>query len=532
MRLRSVAVLGGGPGGLYAARLLKLRRPETHVEVHEQGRRDLTFGFGVGLATKTQRNLQAADPATLADIVEASWTHDMSMSVAGHRVRLGLDNLLAIGRSTLLGVLQRHAVEAGVELHFGSRRSAEELDADLVIAADGVSSATREQHAAELGATVDQDHDHYLWCGTEFALPTAVFSPISTPAGTFVAHAYPYAADRSTFLVETDAATWQRAGFEETTAATPLDASDEQSLAYLSEAFAEELQGHRLIGNRTRWTQFRTVRCRRWHTGRTVLLGDAAHTAHYSIGSGTKLAMEDAIALDRALDEADTLESALASYEMRRRPDVDHLQQTALRSMRWWHTFPDRLDLPVEQLFISYMSRAGKVTLDRFAQTAPDVVRAGLAAYAGTEPEAGVDPIEWTLAQPWIRAPWSAPTRHLSDVPDLVLVDRVGDPAQGGSGPRLLRLTAGSPDQPAPHWEALLVDTRKALEADCAGVLLGTSDDLDSVLTLLESAERIRLETGAIVAVRAAPRWREHVTAGLASGRVDLVDLTPDGEVA
>ena len=209
--------------------------------------------------------------------------------------------------------------------------------------------------------------------------------PERTEHGVFVTHAYPYAADRSTFLVETDEATWRSAGFDSTTAALEPDASDDVALDYLSDVFARHLGGHRLIGNRTRWLQFRTVRCARWHDGRTVLLGDAAHTAHYSVGSGTKLAMEDAIALVTALGEADDLETALTAYTAARRPSVARIQDIAERSRRWWDSFPERLDLPVEQLLVAYMSRAGNVPLDRFAASSPDVVCSGVGAVVMSE---------------------------------------------------------------------------------------------------------------------------------------------------
>jgi len=304
--LHRVAVLGGGPGGLYAARLLKLARPGTEVVVHEQGVPDETFGFGVGLAARTQRRLEEADPETLRDILACSYSHDMRMRVGGREAGMSVSSLVAVGRADLLGVLQRHAEDAGVKLEFGVRRAADELDADLVIAADGVGSATRSASEQAFGAEVEPGTGWYLWAGTDVALDHALFAPERTEHGVFVTHAYPYAPDRSTFLVETDEATWRSAGFERTTAATPFDASDDAALEYLSDVFAPHLGGHRLIGNRTRWLQFRTVRCARWHDGRTVLLGDAAHTAHYSVGSGTKLAMEDAIALVSALDTADT----------------------------------------------------------------------------------------------------------------------------------------------------------------------------------------------------------------------------------
>src|SRR5690349_21625727 len=217
MQPRRVAVLGGGPGGLYAARLLKLAHPSCEVVVHEQGEPDTTFGFGVGLAAGTQRKLEAADPDTLRDLVAAGLRHDMTMQVGRQVTRVHNDRLIGIARTELLAVLQRHAGKAGVVLEFGARRTAAELDADVVVAADGVSSATREN--GPFGGRIEVGKGLYLWCGTGFALDDAVFAPVETEHGVFVTHAYPYSGGpcsggRSTFLVETDEETWRRAGFD------------------------------------------------------------------------------------------------------------------------------------------------------------------------------------------------------------------------------------------------------------------------------------------------------------------------------
>ncbi|HWN28166.1 MAG TPA: FAD-dependent monooxygenase, partial [Actinomycetospora sp.] len=184
MHLDRVAVLGGGPGGLYAARLLKLARPGCEVVVHEQGVPDETFGFGVGLAARTQRRLAEADPASLDDILAHAWSHDMRMRVGGREAGMDVSSLVAVGRAELLAVLQRHAEDAGVKLEFGARRTAAELDADLVIAADGVGSATRS--AGDFGAEVETGSGWYLWAGTDVALPHALFAPERTEHGVFV----------------------------------------------------------------------------------------------------------------------------------------------------------------------------------------------------------------------------------------------------------------------------------------------------------------------------------------------------------
>ena len=522
MQLRRVAVLGGGPGGLYAARLLKLAYPSCEVRVHEQGGPDTTFGFGVGLAAGTQRRLEAADPDTLRELVAAGQRHDMTMRVGADVARVRNENLVGLARTELLAVLQRHAEKAGVELEFGVRRSAEELDADVVIAADGVSSVTRE--SGPFGGRIEVGRGLYLWCGADFPLDDAVFAPVGTEHGVFVTHAYPYSGGRSTFLVETDERTWRRAGFDTTTARldspdTPFDASDETSLRFLERAFAEHLRGHPLVGNRTRWLRFRTVRCDRWSAGNTVLLGDAAHTAHFSIGSGTKLAMEDAIALVEALVSEPDTATAFGRYETVRRPAVERLQELARRSQLWWESFPSRTHLPVERLMVAYMSRAGNVPLDRFATTAPEVVEAALGQYASSSVamgdrqsrsdvvgESAVRPpgatvADWVLGRPLRHGDrWFADRRA---VPSLVPIDCTLD------------------DPWSPEGDALV---ERARGTD--GVVLGGPAGRPSLLTRLDLAERVRLGTGVLTAVEGPAGLRDDLAAGLVSGRTDLVVLT------
>lgn len=514
MQLRRVGVLGGGPGGLYAARLLKLERPSCDVVVYEQGEPGTTFGFGVGLAAGTQRNLAAADPDTLRDIAAAGRRHDMTMKVGDQVVRVRNDRLIGIARTELLAVLQRHAEKAGVRLEFGARQAAGDVDADIVIAADGVGSATREN--GDFGGTIETGRGLYLWCGTDFALADAVFAPARTGHGTFVTHAYPYSGGQSTFLIETDEQTWRRAGFDATTEQTSPDASDLASLRYLRQAFAGQLGGHALIGNRTRWTRFRTVRCQRWSSGRIVLLGDAAHTAHYSIGSGTKLAMEDAIALVEALDAEPDAAGAFARYETARRPPVERLQELARRSQLWWESFPSRLDVPVEQLMVAYMTRAGNVPLGRFAATSPEVLASALSRYADCDLETSALPADitsWVLDRPLRHQGRQLPGRVLAPAPFgikvLVVADVVGDPW-------------------GPAGDAVVTRARRARETGADGFRFTGPADRPALLTRMDLAERVRAEAGGLIVIDGPAGLRDDLAAGLVSGRADLVSFTEE----
>ena len=528
MELRRAAVLGGGPGGLYAARLLKLARPSCDVVVYEQSEPGTTFGFGVGLAAGTQRNLAAADPDTLRDIMAAGYRHDMTMRAGGRTVRVHNDRQIGIARTELLAVLQRHAEKAGVRLEFGARQQASELDADIVVAADGISSGTRDSASSGagfgggFGTTIETGRGLFLWCGTDFALDDAVFAPVETEYGTFVTHAYPYSPRQSTFLIETDEATWRRAGFDASTEQTAGDASDLASLRYLQQAFAGTLRGHELIGNRTRWTRFRTVRCGRWSSGRTVLLGDAAHTAHFSIGSGTKLAMEDAIGLVEALGAEPDTRAAFGRYEATRRPAVERLQELARRSQLWWESFPRRLHLPAERLMVAFMTRAGNVALDRFAATSPALVATALGQYAsadhsgdGAAPAPVPDDITaWVLGQPLDHGGRTFRGRVLAGDPDLAVLQLIAD------------VVADPWDEAA---DAVVRRARAARAAGAAGFRFTGPADRPAVLTRMDLAERVRGEAGGLIAVDAPRELRDDLAAGLVSGRADLICFTEEG---
>jgi len=517
MRLKKVAVLGAGPGGLYAARLIKRSHPDAVVDVFEQTRPGSTFGFGVGIAAGTQRNLDDADPQSLQAVVDQAWTHEMSMKVGDHTVTLPQDNLRSIARTTLLTTLEQCAREVGVQIHYGAREDADSLSADVVIAADGVSSATRERYADDFGATVALGRSYYLWCGTDFALPRAIFVPAVSEHGVFVAHAYPYAADRSTFLVETDERSWRAAGFDVTSERTPQNETDEPSLRYLERAFSEELGGHRLIGNRTRWNRFRTVTCRQWSRGNVVLLGDAAHTAHYSIGSGTKLAMEDAIALELALREHRDVTDALAAYEAMRRPAVEHLQAIARRSSAWWEAFPSRMTLPVESLMMSYMTRAGKISIERFSSAAPELTRAALTAYGDRDAMSVPDDdlTSWVLESDVSVGGRTFGSRLVTREDFATITDVEVDLQEAWSA-------AG---------DSLLATVLHGDGAEGHVLWLHGPSGRDALLSRLDFAERIRLARhDRCVVVEGPSRYIGDLAAGLASMRTTFVALDDESD--
>jgi anthraniloyl-CoA monooxygenase len=277
-----VRVIGGGPAGLFAARLLALDHPDWDIALCERLPPDDTFGFGVGLTGGLLGALEEAD-RPVHDAIQAA---AFPFSGAGFdlplgSVRLGQFHAGAIGRARLLQLLLDFAVDGGVRVDIPAKGDLDVLraGADLVIAAVGVSSAVRERLRGPLGVTESLGRGHFIWCGSETSLDGTVFQPVTTDDGLFVAHAYPYAEGRSTFVIETAAETLARAGCEQRNFSGDGD-SDEASLAYLSGAFADLLGGGAFLGNRSRWMQFRTVRCAGWSEGIVVLLGDAKASAH------------------------------------------------------------------------------------------------------------------------------------------------------------------------------------------------------------------------------------------------------------
>ena len=336
-----IAVVGGGPAGLYFAYLYKRRRPDAVIGVFEQNPAGATFGFGVVFSDQALDFLRADDPETY-DLVtpEMETWRDLAIVHRGEQLRIDGVGFSAIGRLRLLELLQSRVASVGVEPAFETPlRALDEIgEADLIIGADGVNSLVRASRAGAFGASVGAFTNKFVWYGTTQVFETLTQTFVVNDDGVFNAHHYRYAPDMSTFLVETDAATWTRAGFA---------AMDEAATRrYCEDVFADALGGHGLVSNNSIWRNFPRVRNEHWSAGNAVLVGDALRTAHFSIGSGTRLALEDVTALVGALeDHGDDIANALRSYEARRRPIVDKLVAAADASATWYESFGAHMKL-------------------------------------------------------------------------------------------------------------------------------------------------------------------------------------------
>ncbi len=352
-----VACVGGGPAGLFFALLLKKHDPRHEVTVYERNRPDDTFGFGVVFSDATEEALADADPETVAEMARRChrWD-DIEIHYRGEVLTSTGHGFSGLSRRTLLELLSRRCEDAGVRLCFEREIADPALleGADLVFAADGVHSAVRERYRDHFQPEMDVRPNRFVWLGTSRPFPAFTFYFKSDPHGLWRVHAYQYEPDRSTFIVEAREETWRAAGLE--------GASESDTIAFCERLFAEELEGHRLVSNRSIWRSFPTVRNRRWHHGRIVLAGDAAHTAHFSVGSGTKLAMEDAIALGAALREHRELPEALAAYEAARRPAVESLQRAAQASLQWFEDTERYMRLEPLQFAFALLTRSLRVT--------------------------------------------------------------------------------------------------------------------------------------------------------------------------
>jgi 2-polyprenyl-6-methoxyphenol hydroxylase-like FAD-dependent oxidoreductase len=365
-----IAILGAGPAGLYLAYLIKRRRPDTDVKVIEQNPADATFGFGVVFSDRALEFLREDDHETYTAITPhmESWD-DINVVHRGERVVIDGVGFAAIGRLKLLQLLQARVRSVGVApIYERAVGSLDELAGfDLIVGADGVNSLVRRSHEKEFGATTRLLTNRFAWFGTTRRFESLTQTFVETELGFFNAHHYRYEPARSTFIIEVDQSTFARAGFAQMT--------DVQTRGLCERIFARALDGHALISNNSMWRQFPIVHSDRWRVHNSVLLGDALHTAHFSIGSGTRLAMEDAIALEAALaTHSDNIGAALAAYETARRPILEKLVSGANGSALWYEHFAEHMKLAPADFAMSYATRSGRVDIDRLRKISPRFV--------------------------------------------------------------------------------------------------------------------------------------------------------------
>ncbi len=366
--LKRVEIIGAGPAGLYSAILLKSRLPQTRVRVSEQNPADATFGFGVVFSDTALDFLQADDPETHALITPLMerW-RNMTLSLEGETVSLDGIGFSAIGRLQLLRFLQRRAADLGVELRFDHTiESLDGLDADLVIGADGLNSVVRRSDEPGFAVSLEYFSNHFAWFGCPRSFDTLTQTFIRDDQGVLNAHHYRYAPRMSTFIVECDHDSYLSHGFDK------MD--EQQSARRCAELFSDTLGEAPLLANHSIWRRFPRLWCDNWVAGRRVILGDAAHTAHFSIGSGTRLALEDSIALVRAVTEQPSLDTGLQEFQRQRQPIARKIVDAANTSARWYDDFRARMDLPAMEFAFSYLTRSGRVDMERLRVLSPGFI--------------------------------------------------------------------------------------------------------------------------------------------------------------
>jgi len=362
-----IKIIGGGPAGMYFAILMKRADAAHDITIYERNGPDDTFGWGVVFSGKTLRNLQAADPESHAEITRdfAAWDNvdvvhrDAKISIHGN-------SFSGIARLRLLKILQRRCEALGIEIKFRTEIddvAALARSADLLVGADGVNSTLRKSFADHFQPQLSVRPNKYIWYGTNQLFHGLTLTFRESDAGVFAAHSYKFNPTTSTFIVECDVDTWANAGFEKM--------PDGQTLAYVEAVFARDLAGHKLLSNNSKWINFLLVRNANWHFENVALLGDALHTAHFSIGSGTKLAMEDAIALKECFATTSDPRAALSRFQELRKPVIEDYQAAAYESMVWFERARDYMHLSPLELAYSLMKRSGRVDDEELARRDP-----------------------------------------------------------------------------------------------------------------------------------------------------------------
>jgi len=362
-----INIIGGGPAGLYFAILMKTASVSHQIRIYERNGPDDTFGWGVVFSGKTLANLRAADETSHAEITREFEAWD-NVDVVHRSAKVSIhgNSFSGIARLQLLKILQRRAEQLGVEINFRTEiHDIESLrsNCDLLLAADGVNSMVRVCYADQFQPQLDLRANRYIWYGTNQLFHGLTLTFRENAAGVFAAHSYKFNPTTSTFIVECDPPTWDKAGFEQMSA--------DDTLTYLGEVFSEDLNGHKLLSNNSKWINFLLVKNANWFFENVVLIGDALHTAHFSIGSGTKLAMEDAIALAESFQQTATVSEALARFAETRRPVIEHYQAAAFESMRWFENAREYMHLSPMELAFVLMTRSGRVSYDDLKRRDP-----------------------------------------------------------------------------------------------------------------------------------------------------------------
>ena len=366
-----INIIGGGPAGLYFAILMKKADPANEITVYERNGPDDTFGWGVVFSGKTLANLRAADEVSHAEITRAFAAWDNVDVVHGQtRISIHGNSFSGIARLQLLKILQGRCEKLGVHLLFRTEVpdvASLLLGCDLIVAADGVNSTARKQYSQRFQPTLDVRPNRYIWYGTNRLFHGLTLSFRENEAGVFAAHSYKFNQTTSTFIIECDPATWNAAGF------SAMD--DDRTRRYLEKVFAQDLEGQPLLSNNSKWINFLLVKNERWFFQNVVLIGDALHTAHFSIGSGTKLALEDSIALFDCFASRETVGEALKEFELTRKPVIEVYQAAAHESMLWFENAREYMHLSPIELAFALMTRSGKVDYEDLKRRDPEFIR-------------------------------------------------------------------------------------------------------------------------------------------------------------
>ena len=366
-----INIIGGGPGGLYFSLLMKIADPRHDITIYERNRADDTFGFGVVFSDETLGNFMGQDQETYRQIREAfAYWDEIEVRYKGDRIRSGGHGFAGMSRQKLLDILQGRCRDVGVKMLFEHDVTdiSAYRDADLLLGSDGINSLVREAYKESFKPTIDMRLTKFVWLGTTQKFDAFTFIFKSNEHGWFYNHAYQYGQGigkaASTWILETHEDTWKRAGLDQ--------ASEEQTLAYFEELFSEELDGHKLISNKSIWRNFPVVSNESWHHENVVLIGDAAHTAQFSIGSGTKIAMEGAIALAQSLGEENSVDRAISAYESKRQMEVARLQRSALVSLQWYEHARRFNAMEPAQYAFNFLTRSKGVTYENLTLRDPD----------------------------------------------------------------------------------------------------------------------------------------------------------------